>query len=280
VEQVDFDRIDLERFRQKAERLGRDPAAITEESLRSEFNPVHTWIEFLNRLFALPVGFLTLATFVASFWQRGRRPAVFWASAAALFVVLLNAWLGARVVFSGLQPGIITLHMALAILLVCLLVFAAWRGRERPWVIGIRGNPRPLRMIGWGLLGLVIVEGVIGSQVRELTDELAKSHAGAERAEWTAELEGSAKYLVHRSFSWLIVVGTGLFLVAGSKRLVNRLGWLEKSIAGMVFALMVMGVILAHVGVLRVVQVLHVGVAALLVAALYLWLLASRGVRS
>ena len=137
VEHVDFDRIDLERFRQKAERLGRDPATITEESLRAEFNPVHTWIEFLNRLFTLPVGILTLATFVASFWQRGRRPAVFWSSAASLFVVLLNAWLGARVVYSGLQPGIITLHMALAILLVCLLVFAAWRGREHPWKVGI-----------------------------------------------------------------------------------------------------------------------------------------------
>ena len=116
--------------------------------------------------------------------------------------------------------------------------------------------------------------------MRELTDELAKSHAGAERAEWTVELEGSAKYLVHRSFSWLIVAGSVVFVAAGRKRLAHGLGWLEKSIAGMVFALMVMGVILAHVGVLRVVQVLHVGVAALLVAALYLWLLASRGVRA
>ncbi|NNC88190.1 MAG: hypothetical protein HKN82_06990, partial [Akkermansiaceae bacterium] len=125
------------------------------------------------------------------------------------------------------------------------------------------------------LLALVVTEGVMGSQVRELTDELAKSHAGAERAEWTAELEGSSTYLAHRSFSWLIVVGT-VALLGMIRRGRGRLGWLETAIGLLVFSLMVMGLILAQVGVLQVVQVLHVGAAALLVAALFLWLLATR----
>lgn len=276
VEQVDFERIDLEKFRGKAERFGRDPATITPESLREEFNPVHTWVEFMNRLFALPVGFLTLATFIASFWQLGKRPQVFWASGAALAVVLLNAWLGARVVYSGLSPGIITLHMALAIVLVGLLVFVAWRGRDVPWRIAWSASSGGARLLGWALLALVVVEGVMGSQVRELTDELAKSHAGAERAEWTTELEGSGKYLLHRSFSWLIVLATVAFLVTARRRLQEGLGWLEKWLGGLVLSLMVMGLVLSQVGVLRVVQVAHVGAAALLVAALALWLLASR----
>ncbi|NNC89299.1 MAG: heme A synthase, partial [Akkermansiaceae bacterium] len=139
VEQVDFDRIDLEKFRQKAERFGRDPSTITRESLREEFNPVHTWVEFVNRLLALPVGVLTLATFGASLWQRRKRPGVFWASGVSLFVVIFNAWLGARVVYSGLSPGIITAHMALAILLVGLLVYVAWRGCADPWRVRLPG---------------------------------------------------------------------------------------------------------------------------------------------
>ena len=41
VDQVDFDRIDMERFKRKAERHGGDPNKIAVESLREEFNPAH-----------------------------------------------------------------------------------------------------------------------------------------------------------------------------------------------------------------------------------------------
>lgn len=133
VEQIDFENLDLDKFRRKAERHGIDPSTITRDSLREEFNPVHTWVEYVNRLCSLPVGFLTLATFIAAFWQWRRRPIVWWGAFLSLLLVLFNAWLGAQVVESGLKPGIITLHMALAILLVCILVFLIWRGCDRPW---------------------------------------------------------------------------------------------------------------------------------------------------
>jgi len=282
VEQIDFDKLDLEKFRRKAARHGIDPASITPDSLREQFNPVHTWVEYINRLCTMPVGFLTLATFIAAFWQRRARPWVWWGSLAALLLVVVNAWLGAQVVRSGLKPGIITLHMALAIWLLCLLVYVAWRGRERPWRRQ-RRPPGPRKGALWwvalSVFGLTVVEGVMGSQVRELTDEFAKTYGSEARSEWTSKLEQSALYLVHRSFSWLIVLGAAAFAVLGRKHLEGGLGWLEKSIVLLVGALLVMGMVLAHVGVLRVVQVLHVGAAALLVASLFLWLLATRPVR-
>ncbi len=122
VEKVDFDKLPIERFQKKAERMGRDPAKITRETLRAEFNPRHVWTEFINRLFALPVGFFSLATFIAAFWQRERRPLVFWMAFGSLIVVLVNAWMGARVVYSGLKPGVLTTHLALAMLLTGMLM--------------------------------------------------------------------------------------------------------------------------------------------------------------
>ena len=277
AEQVDLDKINLEKFRLKAERHGRDPATITRESLRAEFNPVHTWVEYINRLFAMPVGILTLTLMVASFWQWSRRPWVCTISVAAFLLVLLNAELGRRVVLSGLKPGVITLHMALAIILLCLLVYVAWRGRPDPWHRPLAGRAgRAAWVAGLGVFLLTVAEGVMGAQVRELTDEMAMSRGEESRAAWTAELEGSVVYLVHRSFSWLIVVGSAAFLVLVGKSHVGGLGWPEKLIAALVGALLVMGVVLAHVGVLPVVQVLHVGAAAVLVAALFFWLLATR----
>ena len=205
LEQVDFSKLPIEKFKHKAERMGRDPATITKESLRKEFNPRHVWTEFLNRLTSLPVGFFSLATFIAGFWQRSKRPLVFWLAFASLITVLVNAWMGARVVYSGLASGDITLHLALAMSLLGLLVYCAWRGTNAPWRIVMEEDRKSkLRLMVSLLLVIVVAEGILGSQVREMTDHLAKVHANAARETWAMELEHSWKYLVHRSFSWVV----------------------------------------------------------------------------
>ncbi len=278
AEEIDFSKIDLEKFRRKAAALGRDPAEITPEKLRAEFNPVATWIEYLNRLTSLPVGLSVMILWFASFgeWWRGRAR-IFLASTLAVLLVGVNAWLGARVVLSGLKPGIITLHMALAMVLVCVLVYTAWRGVERPWRLAWKAGPDAgLRVIAWSLFILIVVEGVMGSQVRELTDELARTHVGHSRAEWIHELEVSWVYLIHRSFSWLILLA-GIGFYRRSRRFLQQCGWLEAVITGIVIAQMLLGVVLANVGILAVAQVLHVGLSSLLVSALFLWLLGSSG---
>ncbi len=277
ADQIDFTQLDLEQFRKKAAQHGRDPAAITVESLRAEFDPVATWIEYLNRLTSLPVGVSVLWLWLASFgeWRRGRGR-VFVASTAALALVGVNAWLGARVVLSGLQPGIITLHMALAMLLLCVLVYIAWRGCAQPWRITPERTLRPAFILALALFLLVIIEGILGSQVREMTDHLAKVHAGEQRAQWVTELEQTGSYLAHRSFSWLIL-GVAVWFGVAARRALGGLRWLEKSIVALVVAQMVLGVVLAHWGILPLAQVLHVGLSSLLVSGLCLWLLGGAG---
>jgi len=201
VEDVDFEKIDLDRFKKKAERYGRDPDTITRESLRGEFNAKHTWIEFINRLTSLPLGFAALGLLIVTAIH-GMRGGKGWRTAVALMVVVLigvNAWLGMRVVYSGLSPGIITLHWALAFLLLCLIVVLA---RDEK-TYRVKGS---VLWVSWGLFLLTVAEALMGSQVRELTDELQKLHADEPRIEWTREIEASVVYLIHRSFSWLIFV--------------------------------------------------------------------------
>jgi cytochrome c oxidase assembly protein subunit 15 len=278
AEDIDFTRLDIEKFRAKAARHGRDPATITPDTLRAEFDPVATWVEYINRLTSLPVGLSVVVLLAASFGQiRQGRARVCLAASAVFFLVLLNAWLGARVVLSGLKPGIITLHMALAILLQCILVYCAWRGTDSPWRLRWRVSPnRSLRFLAAGLFLLIAVEGVLGSQVRELTDHLAHTHAGEPRSQWVAELENSTVYLVHRSFSWMILLGGCVFLWR-SRAALLRLGWLEWSIWLLIVAQMILGVVLSHVGIVPVAQVLHIGLSSLLVSGLFLWLLGAGG---
>lgn len=176
VEEVQFEKLDVAKFQRKAERMGRDPQTITVETLRAEFNPRHVWTEFTNRLFSLPVGLFSLLTFVLSFSKRRETPILFLASFFALVLVLVNAWMGARVVYSGLAPGVLTTHMALAFLLILVQSFIIWRA-------GFAGDGRKfsddrerVRLRRWVtvLFLIVLAEGVMGSQVRELTDEMSK----------------------------------------------------------------------------------------------------------
>ena len=273
VEDVDFSKLPIERFQRKAERMGRDPASITVESLRQEFNPRHVWTEFLNRLTSLPVGFFSLATFIAAFWQREKRPLVFWMAFTSLAVVLINAWMGARVVYSGLSPGVLTAHLALAMALLGSLMYCAWRGTDTPWWIALNAPVHAkLRLAVTVLLVVTVIEGISGSQVREMTDVMAKSHGNVARETWTGELEESWVYLVHRSFSWAVLGATIWAWVLTKRHRVGGPGRVERVVLGIVLGQMVLGVVMSQVHIYSWVQVLHVGFAAILLAFIWLWL--------
>ncbi|MFT4638400.1 MAG: cytochrome c oxidase assembly protein subunit 15 [Verrucomicrobiales bacterium] len=275
IDQVDFERLDIERFKKHAARHGENPDNITEESLRKQFNPVHVWTEYINRLTSLPVGLFSImvAGMGIQQWRR-KRPWVFVSGITALFVVLINAWLGMKVVLSGLKPGIITLHMALAIFLLGLLVYIAWRGCERPWRLPLTGkDKRILRILILALLAFTIFEGLIGSQVREMTDQLARSHVDMPRQSWTQELEATWVYLIHRSFSWVIFGCAMAFYLTARNALPQGCRWLEKAILGFVIGQMILGIILSQIGILAAAQVLHIGLSSLLISAIALWIL-------
>lgn len=275
VEQVNLERLDWDKFKKKAERLGRDPDEVTPETILQNFNPVHTWTEFVNRLLSLPVGLFSLGAVVFSFLlPRSRdRGQLRLLAVAGLIIVLVNAWMGREVVYSGLKPGIITTHLALAMALIALLAYGRWLSGGRPSELR-RSSGSGSKVLLPGamlLLMLIIGEGIMGAQVREMTDELAKTHTGEPRSDWIAEIEEASIYLAHRSFSWVILfVSVGTFLLARRQGIAS---WRSYSILAVVLALMVMGIILAHVAIFPLVQVLHVGAAAILLTLVCEWAL-------
>lgn len=273
ADQIDPAKLDIEKYRRKAVQHGIDPETITKESIIANYNPVHTWTEYINRLTSMPLGLLTLAVFLLSWRKKYRRTSVVTASSVALVLLAVNAWMGARIVYSGLKPGIITLHMALAVTMLCVLVFIAWRGCDKPWKLAASSCRGGLNKLAWLLFVLVLAEGVLGSQIREKTDELKRTHAHAPRAEWVGELEQSATYLVHRSASWAILL-VAVWFFCKARAAGTGAPRLEMLVLGAVLGQMALGLVLSQVGVLPVAQVLHIGLSSILVGALFLWLLA------
>lgn len=266
VEEVDFEKLDFERFERSAKRFGRDPGEVTKERLRERFDGVQTWIEYVNRLLALPVLVANFILMVVA-WRRG---ILRWCGVGAFLLVILNAVVGIVVVASGLHSGVVTIHMALAFAQLFLLTYMIWAGGgEGRLKRRITGAARWQVMV---LLACVMIEWAMGSQIREMTDALQMERGVGSRATWMEEISGSWVYLIHRSFSWSILVAA---LWVG--HLVGWRGFVPRLVLGVVGCLMVMGVILSMSGIHAVVQVLHVGLAGVLVSAVFYWWLAAVG---
>lgn len=285
VDQIDVDKIDISKFKRQAKRRGIDPETITKETVLASFNPVQTWIEFVNRLTSLPLGLSTLVLALSSFRAKRHRGWVIGLSWFCLIDVLVNAVMGAIVVRSGLQPGIITLHMALAFLLIAVLVTVIWLTRKPT-----PEDSTPIECAKRILIASLIFfaclfcEGLMGSQLREQTDELAHAaanataytesspEAGPDRAAWIGELDSTLIYKVHRSFSWTLLITSGLVLFWTQKYSAVRLTE-PKVIFALVILMMLMGIVMAHVAIFQIIQVLHVGTTAVMLAVTWHWIL-------
>jgi len=273
--QIDIEKLDLEKFKTYAARKGIDPDTITRATVLDSFDPLRTWIEFVNRLATLPLGMATVLLALFSFTAKKHKAWIIGLSWFSLLDVVANAVMGAIVVRSGLQPGIITLHMALAFLLIAVLVAIIWLSRPetiQPEIsLQLR---RKLQIVSLVFFACLFGEGLMGSQLREQTDELAlmaETDQGIERGRWQEEIGATVIYKIHRSFSWSLLLTSGL-LFFWATRIKGRQVVEPKLILAMVIAMMLLGVVLGHVGIHPVVQVLHVGMTAVLLAVTCHWI--------
>ncbi len=238
----------------------------------SQYNPAKMWIEYVNRLVGVVIGLLILSTFLSSIRYRKTRPSLFLASMAAFVLVVFQGWLGGEVVKSGLKPGIITLHMALAMALLTLLLWIVHCARGAPPAVAGSEKLRPAAAL---LFGLVCLQVILGTQVRETIDPFIKLEGSEEaqpRAQWLSH--AGKKDHLHRLFSWA-VAAAALLLVAKGRKL--PAGASPRMLAHVVLALVatqiLLGVTLAYLALPPPSQVLHLANSALLVCAVVLlWL--------
>jgi cytochrome c oxidase assembly protein subunit 15 len=195
-------------FHSLAERLANDPSIYVEQ----DFNALKTWIEYVNRLIGAVIGLLIFATFLASFTYFKSRPVIFWISLASVLLTGIQGWIGSVVVSTNLLGGMITVHMFLAIVMVLLLIYALYLSYE-PFISTQSkaiARPKLLRNLAWVALALTFAQTMLGTQVREALDVVAESLGAARKAEWVEAV--GLSFLIHRSFSWL-VLGSSLALL-------------------------------------------------------------------
>lgn len=188
-------------FRETADKLANDKSIQVEE----EFNATKTWIEYINRLIGVLIGLLIIGTVIKSFslWSvdRGIAGSAF----AALVLVLFTGWVGSIVVSTNLLPWMITFHMLLALALVAVLLYSYHRAGRLISNLSVAPSV-PKKVIQILVVGMVLmlVQIVLGTQVREAIDAVSFALGNLLRGEWV-ERTGLV-FLVHRSFS-LVLLG-------------------------------------------------------------------------
>ena len=256
--------------------------------IETDFNATKTWIEYLNRLLGALIGvfvFLTVA-FAIPYWRRDR--VVFWLALASFLLTGVQGYLGSLVVSTNLLPVMVTVHMALALVIVALLLYAVdrarWSAAERitrtdladrrvqDVTTGTKRISVGLQVWLWAALLLTFWQIVLGTQVREQVDIVSAAAGYLDRATWVAKL--GSTFTIHRTVSALVLL-VNIYLGYELWQLGQpRLQRLVAVTSGIIGLEIVAGFVLASFALPATVQPIHLTLATVLFGTQFLTLLA------
>ena len=220
------------------------------------FNAYHTWIEYLNRLLGALAGLAVLVMTVLSFWSWKKNFHYPIISTLILLGMGFQAWLGKTVVDSNLAPFRISIHMAMALLIVLGLIFLIYSTRKK--VFSITGNSS-LKIWACFAVGLTLFQIGLGTQVRQFVD--LQIHEPARQ--WLDP--PPIKFYVHRSLSLLVL---GVHIIIFSKLRKMRLNVrVFNQILGLIGLEIFTGILMFYFDFPFSSQPLHLIIAALIFGA-------------
>lgn len=249
-----------------AEKLLTDENMYVEE----DFNPIKTYVEYINRLLGALAGLFLFFTLLVSLFFMKTKPLYFVLSIILVLVTAFQAWLGSIVVSTNLLPGMITLHMMLALVIIALALalysFVA-KTPDFKW----QGKFRIIQVPILVALIITIFQIVFGTQVRQEIDFL-NHYLNIERGAWIENLSGNFK--IHRTIAWLVIASNAYILY----RLRNSIR--EYKLLILLPALIIIealsGIYMAHIEVAPIMQPIHLFAASLIFGTQFFILLRSR----
>jgi cytochrome c oxidase assembly protein subunit 15 len=174
-------------------------------ALPEEFNPAKTWTEYVNRLAGVALGIFLIITAIRSFIYRKTATRLFVLSVLNIVVVGFQGWLGSIVVSTNLMQWVVTVHMLLALVILAILIYtytyAKHLHKERSVIMY-----RILWLKGFLAFTIVIsiAQIVLGTEVREIIDTIAKSLNFEARNTWISRVGDLLVY--HRDLAILVAV--------------------------------------------------------------------------
>jgi len=177
------------------------------------FNPTHTWVEYINRLCGAVAGLacFVMAIFSFFYWKENRK--ITWLSWLVVFLMGFQAWLGATVVYSVLNPVKITVHMVVALLIVGVILYILHLASPQKVTQKFDKVFDSVMIIS---LILTLTQIILGTQVRQYVDEQVKI-VGYDGMNKILE-DPIIGFYFHRTFSF-VVLAINVILITRNRKL-------------------------------------------------------------
>ena len=254
-------------FSETAQLIQNDPSVSTHEP----FNAYKTWTEYINRLIGVVVGFLIFLTLLFSIPLRKFDKRLFWLSLAGFIGVGFEGWLGSLVVSTNLMPSFISVHMIIAMLILVVLISAVLIAYTHEGDMSRYLSIKPMGLV-WGGVGvslLILIQIMIGTQVRENVDLISSALGEAHRDEWIPNL-GSI-YRFHRTFYYFVTAGImyWVWLLRGRFFKIKSIKFFSTTLLGLLISEIVFGLLMHNLNLPPFLQPLHLLFGTLLFATAY-----------
>ena len=220
------------------------------------FNPFHTWIEYINRLFGALSGLPMLILVISGIYYVKRDWRMLALAIVGMVLLGFEAWLGKLVVDGNLIPGSITMHMMGALCVVAVLLV----------ILGLNTDfdriplSRSFNAIVILAIIMSVIQIVIGTQIREQVDLLHE--AGISRNNWIGSLNW--QFYFHRSFS-LMILATNSWLWWQNRR--KGIGIAQvNAIMLLIFLEIIIGMVLSYLNMPKLAQPTHLLIGAFMLA--------------
>lgn len=236
---------------------------LSDESIyqEAEFNPLTTWIEYINRLVGVCIGLLIIGVVIFSFPFLSLDKPVFFLSMISLGLVIFEGWLGAIVVSTNLLPFMVTVHMVGALILVTLLIYIISRSQKNILREQAVKYKNLFILVLWIISGATLLQIILGTQVRQNVDVLLAS--GLLKDQVIANMD--ALFYIHRSFSIVLLLLHAVLLYMGWVYLTeNRLLYTSIiALAAILFVVTLSGIGMSWYAVPAWLQPVHLTLASL-----------------
>ena len=176
-------------------KIQNNPDVFKEEA----FNVQKTWTEYINRLLGFLAGNVMIIGLIW-FFIVYRNSKLKWLMFLNLIFMGVEGWFGSIVVATNLVPWTITIHLFLALVILLIQIYILFKiNKLNKNIIRLSNLTRSLI---WVILVITFYQMFLGTQVREATDYLIKQ--GVTRSDLIERI--GVPFIIHRSFSWLVLV--------------------------------------------------------------------------
>lgn len=234
-----------------------------------EFNVYKTWTEYGNRVIGALAGVFVFGQCLYAIRFIKTKPSFFWLS--VLLVVLMGSQgaLGAGVVATFLKPVMITIHMAVALIIMGILIWL-WIDVKRTYNLllnpayEIERTDKTYTIMMWLFIAMTALQIFLGTEVRTEIDKLSYALSYEYRDTWV-ELTGTA-FPIHRSYSILLTFMTFAFtyVLFKKKAVFPKASKHAIFISSIIIMEITAGLILAYMGIPPWAQAVHLLLATLL----------------